>query len=126
MRETLTGQRYADDIHGPHVGPFLNVLPGIIFQQDNARSHTARVAQDFLHHFQTVPWPARSPNLSPGEYVWDQLKWQMPLCYSVHDLELAVQDLWTYFSQDNIRCLINSMPDRVAACISAAGGPTRY
>ncbi|GFX79388.1 transposable element Tcb1 transposase [Trichonephila clavipes] len=52
---TLTGQRYVDDILRPHVGPFLNGLPGAIFQQDNARPHTARVAQDFLRHFQTLP-----------------------------------------------------------------------
>ncbi|GFU50003.1 transposable element Tcb2 transposase [Trichonephila clavipes] len=52
MRGTLTGQRYVDDILRPHVGPFLNGLPGAIFQQDNARPHTARVAQDFHG------WPA--------------------------------------------------------------------
>ncbi|GFX85274.1 transposable element Tcb2 transposase [Trichonephila clavipes] len=107
-------------------GPCLKGLPGDIFQQDNARPHTARVAQDFLRLFQTLPWPARSPHLSPLEHVWDQLKRQMPLCHSVHDLELAVQDLWAHLPQDNIRCLINSMPDRVAACIAAGGGPTRY
>ncbi|GFS56782.1 DDE_3 domain-containing protein [Trichonephila clavipes] len=94
MRGTLTGQRYVDDILRPHVRPFLNGLPGAIFQQDNARPHTTRVAQYFLRHFQTLPWPARSPDLSPVEHVWDQLKRQMPLCHSVHDLELAVQDLW--------------------------------
>ncbi|GFV11290.1 transposable element Tc1 transposase [Trichonephila clavipes] len=48
-----------------HPGPFLNGLPGTIFQQDNARPHTPRVAQDFLRHFQTIPWPAYSPDLSP-------------------------------------------------------------
>ncbi|GFT07756.1 transposable element Tc1 transposase [Trichonephila clavipes] len=126
MRETLTGQRYVVDILRPHVGPLLNGLPGAIFQQDNARPHTARVAQDFLRHFQTLPWPAHSPDLSPVEHVWDQLKRQMPSCHSVHDLELAVQDLWANLPQDNIRCLINSMPDREAACIAAGGGPTRY
>ncbi|GFV51335.1 transposable element Tcb1 transposase [Trichonephila clavipes] len=61
MRGTLTGQRYVYDILRPHVGPFLNGLPGAIFQQDNARPHTIRVAQDFLRHFQTLPWLARSP-----------------------------------------------------------------
>ncbi|GFS86476.1 transposable element Tcb2 transposase [Trichonephila clavipes] len=126
MRGTLTGQCYVDDILRPHVGPFLNGLPGAIFQQDNARPHTARVAQDFLRHFQTLPWPALSPDLSPVEHVWDQLKRQMPSCHSVHDLELAVQDLWAHLPQDNIRCLINSTPSRVAACIAAGGGPTRY
>ncbi|GFX65579.1 transposable element Tcb2 transposase [Trichonephila clavipes] len=75
---------------------------------------------------QTLTWPACSPDLSSVEKVWDQLKRQMPSCHSVHYLELAVQDLWAHMPQDNIRCLINSMPDRVAACIAAGGGPTRY
>ncbi|GFW73691.1 hypothetical protein TNCV_1541451 [Trichonephila clavipes] len=43
------------------------------------------------------------PDLSPVEPVWDQLKRQMPSCHSVHDLELAVQDLWSHLPQDNIR-----------------------
>ncbi|GFU13629.1 DDE_3 domain-containing protein [Trichonephila clavipes] len=123
MRGTLTGQRYVDDIPRPHVGPFLNGLPGVIFQQDNARPHSSRVGQDYLRHFQTLPGPARSPDWSPVEHVGDQLKRQMPLYHSVHDLDLAVQDLWAHLPQDNIRCLINSMPNRVTACISAGGGP---
>ncbi|GFW64334.1 transposable element Tcb1 transposase [Trichonephila clavipes] len=67
MRVTLKGQRYVDDILRPHVGPFLNGLPGAIFQQDNACPHTARVAQDLLRHFQTLPCPVHSPDLSPVE-----------------------------------------------------------
>ncbi|GFV78188.1 transposable element Tcb2 transposase [Trichonephila clavipes] len=74
----------------------------------------------------TLPWPARSPDLSPLEHLWDQLKRQMPSCHSVQDLELAVQNLWAHLPQDNIRCLITSMPDRGAACIADGGGPTRY
>ncbi|GFY35072.1 transposable element Tcb2 transposase [Trichonephila clavipes] len=70
--------------------------------------------------------PILSPDLSPVEHVWDQLKRQMPSSHSVRDLELTVQDLWAHLPQDNIRCLINSMPDRLAACIAAGGGPTRY
>ncbi|GFX83064.1 transposable element Tcb2 transposase [Trichonephila clavipes] len=122
---TFKDQRYVDILR-QHEGPFLNRLPGAIFQQDNANPHTARVAHDFLRHFQTLPWSARSPDLSPVETVWDPLKRQMPSCHSVHDLELAVQDLGAHLPQDNIRCLMNSMPDRVAECIAAGGGPTRY
>ncbi|GFU19310.1 DDE_3 domain-containing protein [Trichonephila clavipes] len=95
MRGTLTDQRYFDDILQPHLGPFLNGLPGAIFIQDNAHPHT------------------------------DQLNRQMPSCHSVHDLELVVQDLSAHLPQGNIMCLINSMPDRVVACIAAGGGPTR-
>ncbi|GFU72058.1 DDE_3 domain-containing protein [Trichonephila clavipes] len=126
MCVTLTGQRYVDDIFRPHFRPFLNGLPGAIFQQDNARLHTARVAQVFLRHFWTLPWPACSPDLSPVEHVWDQLKLQMPSCHSVHDLELAVQNVWAHLPKDNISCLINSMLDRVVACIAAGGCTTRY
>ncbi|GFW18008.1 transposable element Tcb2 transposase [Trichonephila clavipes] len=88
-----------------------------------------RIRQELLKTSYVIfrlPWSARSPDLSPVEHVWDQLKRQMPSCHSVHDLELAVQDLWAHLPQDNLRCLINSMPDRVAACIAAGGGPTRY
>ncbi|GFW99947.1 transposable element Tcb2 transposase [Trichonephila clavipes] len=90
MRGTLTGQRYVDDIFRPHVGSLLNGLPVAFFQQDNAHPHRARVAQDFLCHFQTLPWSTRSPDLSPVVHMWDQLKWQMSSCHSVHDFELAV------------------------------------
>ncbi|GFT05964.1 DDE_3 domain-containing protein [Trichonephila clavipes] len=55
MRGTLTGQRFVDDFLRPHVGPFLNGLPGAVFQQDKARPHTAGVTQVFLRHFQTFP-----------------------------------------------------------------------
>ncbi|GFU53540.1 transposable element Tcb2 transposase [Trichonephila clavipes] len=107
-------------------GPILNGLPGAIFQQDNARPHTARVAQDFLRHFRTLRLPARSPDFSSVEHVRDQLKRQMSSCHFVHNLELSVQDLWAHLPQNNIRCLINSMPYLVAACIVTGGGPTRY
>ncbi|GFW23629.1 uncharacterized protein TNCV_4091721 [Trichonephila clavipes] len=62
----------------------------------------ARVSQDFLRHFQTLPWPVRSPDLSHVEHVWDQLKREMPSCHSVHDLELAVQALCAHLPQNNL------------------------
>ena len=69
LHRTLTGQRYVDDILRPHAGHFFNGFPGAIFHQDNARTYTARVAQDFMLHVPTLLWPARSPNLSPIEHV---------------------------------------------------------
>ncbi|GFT30863.1 uncharacterized protein TNCV_1682521 [Trichonephila clavipes] len=45
------------------------------------------------------------------EHVWDQLKRQMPSCHSVHDLELAVQDLWVaavaeWYWYRNVACFV--------------------
>ncbi|GFU49052.1 transposable element Tcb2 transposase [Trichonephila clavipes] len=42
IRGTMTDQRYVHDILQPHMLPLIQRLPGTIFQQDNARPHTAR------------------------------------------------------------------------------------
>ncbi|GFS58947.1 transposable element Tcb2 transposase [Trichonephila clavipes] len=75
-RATSTCGPHSNSFNDTSRRPFLNGLPGAIFRQDNVRPHTARVAQDFLHHFQTLLWPARSPDFPPVEHVWDQLKRQ--------------------------------------------------
>ncbi|GFW15306.1 transposable element Tcb2 transposase [Trichonephila clavipes] len=84
--------------------------------------HTVRTADVMV--WGAIAYGSRS-TLIVMRLVWDQLKRQMPSCHPVHDLELAAQDLWAHQPQDNIRCLINSMLDRVVACIAAGGGPTR-
>ncbi|GFX90359.1 uncharacterized protein TNCV_3849341 [Trichonephila clavipes] len=40
--------------------PFLLQYPGLIFTQDNAKPHTARLALNCLTACQTLTWPARS------------------------------------------------------------------
>ncbi|GFY22888.1 DDE_3 domain-containing protein [Trichonephila clavipes] len=118
-RGTLTGQRYIDDILRPHVGPFLN---GLFQGQFSSKIMLILIQQELLKTpyviFRLLHGRPAPSNLSPAGHVWDQLKRQMPSCHSVHDLELAIQDFWAHLPEDNIRCLINSMPDRVAACIA--------
>ena len=50
----------------------------MLFQQDNARPYTAAATQRALRGVQ-LPWPARSPDLSPIEHVWDMMKWELTL-----------------------------------------------
>lgn len=46
------------------------------FQQDGATAHTARRSREILHMFlgrvvflrEAVPWPSRSPDLSPCDF----------------------------------------------------------
>ncbi|GFV96608.1 transposable element Tcb2 transposase [Trichonephila clavipes] len=73
IHATLTAQWYVYDILQPHVLPLMQRLPGANFQQDNARPLTARVSQDCLHTVTALPWPARSPDLSPIKHIWDRL-----------------------------------------------------
>ncbi|KAJ4445887.1 hypothetical protein ANN_12573 [Periplaneta americana] len=42
IRGTITAQRYVQDILRPHVLPLMARFPRGLFQQDNARPHTAR------------------------------------------------------------------------------------
>ncbi|GFW93026.1 transposable element Tcb1 transposase [Trichonephila clavipes] len=52
-----------------HTGPSQATA---IFQQDNARPHVTRFVQRFFvnHQIELLPWPARSPDLSPIENMW--------------------------------------------------------
>ncbi|GFV74236.1 transposable element Tcb2 transposase [Trichonephila clavipes] len=74
IRGTMTAQRYVHNILQPHVLPLMQRLPGAIFQQDNAQPHTAKVSQDCLWTVTALFWPARSPDLSPIEHIWDHLE----------------------------------------------------
>ncbi|GFW81577.1 transposable element Tc3 transposase [Trichonephila clavipes] len=69
---TLNNQRYISKVLEPVVLPYLQGLATAIFQQDNARPHVARTAQRFFvyHQIELLPWPARSPDLSPIENMW--------------------------------------------------------
>ncbi|GFS98814.1 transposable element Tc1 transposase [Trichonephila clavipes] len=64
-RGTLSAQRYIDDILRTVLLPFLLQYPGLIFQHDNARPHTAHIVMNCVTACQTLPWPAKSPDIYP-------------------------------------------------------------
>ncbi|GFX06950.1 transposable element Tcb2 transposase [Trichonephila clavipes] len=126
IRGTMTAQRYVHDILQPHVLPLMQWLPGATFQQDNARPHMTRVSQDCLCTFTSLPGPARSPDLSQIEHIWDHLRRQVRHPTSLNELEARLQQIWNEMSQDIIQNLYASIPDRIASCIRARGGSTGY
>ncbi|GFT50066.1 uncharacterized protein TNCV_1754331 [Trichonephila clavipes] len=85
-----TTRRGIEESGGKHLS-----TPQAIFQQDNARPHTARIAQDFSTSFSVSSMAGPLPRFVPCRARVGSAKWQMPSCPSVHDLELAVQDLWS-------------------------------
>ena len=106
-------------------GPWLccsQIIP-IIMLQESCRMNSWSKTSD------TMPRPAISPDLSPTERVWDELKhrlqqWLHPpktaqsLCHAV------IQDRET-IPQQSLRCLMWSMRCRCEAMINAHGGHTQ-
>ncbi|UYV82515.1 hypothetical protein LAZ67_21002634 [Cordylochernes scorpioides] len=96
-------------------------VPNALYQQDNARPHTARISQQALQDVQMLPWPPYSPDLSPIEHVWDIIGRRLhalPQPRSEDELWQMVEREWRAIPQDAIRTLIDSIPRRVAACIA--------
>ncbi len=129
----LTGVRYRDEVLRPIVVPFQRrVGRNFEFQQDNARPHTARVSMEFLqHHNVTVlPWPAKSPDLSPIEHLWDvigrRVRGRDVQPQTLDALFIALQDEWRAVPRAVIRNLIQSVPRRCQSVIRRHGGHTRY
>ncbi|GFW94527.1 transposable element Tcb1 transposase [Trichonephila clavipes] len=102
----MPAQRYVHDILQPHVLRLMQRLPLAIFQQDNAQPHTTVVSQDCLCNVSTFPWPARSPDLSPIEHIWDHLERRFGHPTSLNELETNLEQIWNKISQDIMQNLI--------------------
>lgn len=127
----LTAVRYRDNVLAPVVVPFVR-RHNVVFQQDNARPHVARVCNDFLtaNNVDVLPWPAYSPDLSPIEHLWDILDRKVrardPPPHTLQGLRQALEQEWNNIPIATVNRLINSMHRRVRAAIAARGGHTRY
>ncbi|GFW38299.1 uncharacterized protein TNCV_1331521 [Trichonephila clavipes] len=90
----MTAPQYVYDILQPHVLPFMQRLPCVIFQQDNVRPHTARVSKDCLRIVPTLLWPFRSSDLSPIEHIWDKLEQRVGHPTSLSEPETRKLTFW--------------------------------
>ncbi|GFX29031.1 transposable element Tcb1 transposase [Trichonephila clavipes] len=63
----------------------------------------------------TLSLPAKSPDLSPIEHVWDMMGRRFHRPGNVDDLTLQLEQIWQEIPQETLRVLYHSMPRRVAA-----------
>ena len=116
----------------PVVLPYIQGLPTAIFQQDNARPHVARIVQGFFvnRQIELLPWPARSPDLSPIENMWSMVAQRLTQITSPaatpDQLWQRVEAAWSAVPQEYMQGIFESMPRHVAAVISNNGVYSDY
>ena len=131
IQGNLTAQRYIDHVLRPHLLPIIDQQRQM-FQQDNARPHTARATMTFLQNsnVNVLPWPSKSPDLNPIDHSWDTLdrrvRQRQRQPQTLQQLAVALQEEWRAIPQERIQRLIRSCPRRCRTVVAARGAHTRY
>jgi transposase len=127
---SITAERYVEILQENMASIYVFYPGGFVFQQDNATSHTAKYARQWFESqgYEVIDWPANSPDLNPIENLWRLMKdaLQKELERSSENWMVRIQEIWDNIVPNYLESLINSMPDRIEACIAANGGRINY
>ena len=104
----------------------------ILFQHDNDPKHTSRGVKKYLSNqsYNVLEWPAQSPDLSPLENLWKQVKDQIGArpqkSTSLSDLFAVVKEEWNKIPLEYIQHIVISIINRPKAVLEANGFSTKY
>ncbi len=116
---TMNAERYIKVLEQHMLPSRRHLFQGrpCVFQQDNAKPHTAAITTAWLRsrRVRVLNWPACSPDLSPIENIWHIIKHKIR-----QRRPRALQQLGTYIRQEwdqiptpKLQKLITSMPRRL-------------
>ncbi len=125
LEGTMNAERYIKVLE-------QHMLPSrrCVFQQDNAKPHTAAITTAWLHsrRVRVLNWPACSPDLSPIENIWHiiKLKIRQRQPITLQQLETYIRQEWDQIPTPKLQKLITSMPRRLQTVLKKRGDATPW
>ncbi len=99
-----------------------------VFQQDNAKPHTAAITTAWLRsrRVQVLKWPACSPDLSPIENIWCIIKRKIRRPRTLQQLETYIRQEWDQIPTPKLQKLITSIPRCLQTVLKRRGDATPW
>ncbi|KAK3520859.1 hypothetical protein QTP70_034723 [Hemibagrus guttatus] len=98
--------------------------------QDNDPKHTSKSTSEWLKKtkMKTLEWPSQSPDLSPIEMLWHDLKKVVHARKpsNVAELQQFCKDEWAKIPPQRCNRLLASYGKRLIAVVAAKSGPNSY
>ncbi|KAG2462527.1 TCB1 transposase, partial [Polypterus senegalus] len=101
-----------------------------IFQQDNARPHSASITTSWLRRrrIRVVKWPVCSPDVSPIENIWRIIKRKVRQRRpkTIEQLEACIRQEWESIPISKLEKLVSSVPRRLLSVVRRRGDATQW
>ena len=77
-----------------------------------------------------LDWPSQSPDLNPLENLWRIVKWRVKVAYrvpsSINKLWEIIKQEWNNLKPEDLKAIVETMPDRVKEVIRRKGYWSRF